>query len=304
MITRRRFMAAGVAGWSGLALRRERTDRSFQATLCFFSKHLAENDWERLAENVKSLGFDGIDLTVRPGGHVLPEQTERDLPRAAAAIREAGLKLPMITTALLSGGEPAARPILSTAGRLKIPYLKPGYYKYKLADVRAELREVKGHFESLVALAKECGVQVGYHNHAHNVGAAIWDMAQIMDDLDANWAGYYFDPRHAVAEGGGSAWKVALNLVAPRIKMVAVKDFYWEKTSQGWREKNCPLGQGMVDWSYFFSTLAKAGFQGPVSLHIEYEIPGESASAREENTLEAARKDLQFLKKTMQAAYL
>lgn len=74
-------------------------------------------------------------MTVRPGGHVLPEKVETDLPRATAAIRAAGLKLPMITTVLLSGSEPTARPILSTAGNLKIPYLKPGYYKYKIRGV-------------------------------------------------------------------------------------------------------------------------------------------------------------------------
>lgn len=188
--SRRRFLAVGQlpgAGW--LQPPRERTDRAFRGTLCFFSKHLAENDWERLAENVKSLGFDGIDLTVRPGGHVLPEKVETDLPRATAAIRAAGLKLPMITTVLLSGSEPTARPILSTAGNLKIPYLKPGYYKYKFADIRAELREAGAQFESLVSLAKECGVQVGYQNHARYVGGPVWDMVQIIDGLDPKWVG-------------------------------------------------------------------------------------------------------------------
>ena len=41
------------------------------------------------------------------------------------------------------------------------------------------------------------------------IGAALWEIAPAMDRLDARWAGYYFDPRHAVAEGGGGAWKAA-----------------------------------------------------------------------------------------------
>jgi hypothetical protein len=50
--------------------------------LCIFSKHMAQFDWQGLAENARRVGFDGVDLTVRPGGHVLPERVAEDLPRA------------------------------------------------------------------------------------------------------------------------------------------------------------------------------------------------------------------------------
>ena len=33
-----------------------------------------------MAEVVAENGFDGADLTVRPGGQVLPENVEKDLP--------------------------------------------------------------------------------------------------------------------------------------------------------------------------------------------------------------------------------
>ena len=95
-----------------------------------------------------------------------------------------------------------------------------------------------------------------------------------MDRLDPKWAGYYFDPRHAVAEGGGGAWKAATHLVAPRMKMMSLKDFYWEKTAKGWVIRNCPMGDGAVDWAWFGKVLAEARFAGPISLHFEYEIPG------------------------------
>ena len=145
---------------------------------------------------------------------------------------------------------------------------------------------------------------VGFHNHAAYVGAPVWDIAGVLDTMDPKWAGYYFDIRHAVAEGGAGAWKIALNLVSRRLKMIAVKDFYWEKSARkGWQEQNCPLGEGMVDWKYFFKTLAQAGFHGPVSLHLEYDIPGRTASARKENTLAAAQRDRDFLKARIREAY-
>ncbi|HSH09257.1 MAG TPA: twin-arginine translocation signal domain-containing protein, partial [Oceanipulchritudo sp.] len=47
-----------------------------------FSKHLQFLGYEALAKTAGELGFDGIDLTVRRRGHVLPERVREDLPNA------------------------------------------------------------------------------------------------------------------------------------------------------------------------------------------------------------------------------
>ncbi len=276
----------------------------FAGKLCFFSKALPTMDWQRLAQSVKRMGFDGVDLTVRKGGHVRPETAAADLPKAVAAIRGEGAEVPMITTELVSAEDPVAQPILSAAGKNAIPYFKPGYYRYNFVDVRQELRKAGDKFRGLAHLAHQCGIETGFHNHAGYIGAPVWDIATVIDPLDPKGVGYYFDVRHAVAEGGVAGWKIAFELVSPRLKMIAVKDFYWEKTpAKGWREINCPLGEGMVPWKPYFKLLAQAGFHGPISLHLEYEIPGSSAASKEENTLAAAQRDLEFLKRGLGEAY-
>jgi L-ribulose-5-phosphate 3-epimerase len=307
-LSRRDFLRVSSAAACSVAL--DTTNAStppargtFTGTLCLFSKPLPEMDWRRLAQAAKRVGFGGIDLTVRPGGHVRPELAAIDLPKAVAMIREEGLEVPMITTALTSAADPTARPILSTAAKLSIPFFKPGYYEYKLVNVRRELEEAGAQFRGLVEVSKQCGIQAGYHNHEQYIGAPVWDMASVIETLDRKWVGFYFDPRHAVAEGGVGGWKIAANLVLSSLKMVAVKDFRWEKTEKGWVDQNCPLGEGTVDWKYFFSVLANSGFQGPVSLHLEYEVPGETREAREENTLAALQRDLEFLKARLHEAY-
>ena len=275
----------------------------FKGDLCLFSKHLPEMNWSRLAQSVKKLGFSGVDLTVRPGGHVLPEQAAENLPKAVETIRAEGLNVPMISTGLTSAQDPTAKAILSAAGKLSIPYFKPGYYKYSFVDVRREVEKAMDEFRGLTELSKQFGVQTGFHNHEGNVGAPLWDVAGAIDQLDQKWVGYYFDVRHAVCEGGASGWKIAFNLIAPRIKMIAIKDFYWDKTGQGWKLVNCPLGQGMVDWKAYFKLLRAANFRGPISLHLEYEIPGATKMAKEENTLAAAQRDFEFLKSRLREAY-
>ena len=58
-----------------------------------FSKHLQFLNYQDLAEAAAEMGFDGIDLTVRPKGHVLPERVESDMPKAVEAMRKVGLIL-------------------------------------------------------------------------------------------------------------------------------------------------------------------------------------------------------------------
>jgi L-ribulose-5-phosphate 3-epimerase len=306
-VSRRRFIetvaAAGtVAAFSPRDLVAAE-DHGFRGTLCFFSKHLPRHDARGLARALKPLGFAGVDLTVRPKGHIDPSRVAQDLPPFVAAIREEGLAVPMITTDLKSDADPAARPTFETAASLRIPYLKPGYYNYAFVDVRKERETAGGQLRSLAAIAARTGVQIGFHNHAGNIGGGVWDIAPIMDTLDPKAVGYYFDPRHAAVEGGGAGWRSAFNLVAPRLSMIAVKDFVFERSGAVWRIQNVPMGQGMVNWKLFFSMLAKVDFRGPMSLHVEYDVPGASPQAIDQNMLAAVAQDMAFIKKQLAEAY-
>jgi len=306
-VTRRRFIQTAAAAGTLAAVWPPRASAAaapgFRGTLCFFSKHLPRLDARGLARALGPLGFGGVDLTVRPGGHVDPKRVAADLPGFVSGIRDAGLTVPMITTALTSAADPAAAPTLQTAAALGIPYLKPGYYLYTFADVRKERDGAGEQLRSLAGLAAATGVRLGFHNHAGYIGGNVWDVAAIIDSLDPKTVGYYFDVRHAVVEGGDGGWREAFNIAAPRLFMIALKDFYWEKTAAGWRQQNCPMGAGMVNWKAYFALLAKADFHGPVSLHLEYDVPGATDAEREANTLAAAAQDFAFVKKHFADAY-
>ena len=284
---------------------------SFRGTLCLFSKPVPQLSWQELAKSAKQAGFEGIDLTVRGGGHVKPARAKEDLPRAVAAIRAEGLEVPMVTSELVSSDDPTAVPILQAMHELSIPFLKPGYYHYKFRDVRKEVAEVGRQFSGLVELAGKHDVQVGFHNHAGYIGGQTWDIVAIMDRLDPKWAGYYYDLENSAEEGAVGGWKSAANLAMPRMKMMAAKDFYWKKTAnKGWEPTMCPLGEGMCHHQEFLKMAAVGGFHGPITLHIEYQIPGVSddqgiALAREndEAVMAAAQRDLDKLKSLLREAY-
>jgi sugar phosphate isomerase/epimerase len=263
--------------------------------LCLFSKHLQQLPYIEIGSIMKQLGFEGCDLTVRAGGHVIPEKSPVDLSRAIESIRGDGVEVAMITTDLTSPLPYTARLVLGISGRMGVPFFKPGYWRYTAADIETRITEVRREAAGLVALGRAYGIAAGFHNHSGDyVGEAIWDTRAIIADLDPRWAGYYFDPGHATAEGGVAGWNIALRLALTRLKMVALKDFFWEKSAGKWQKTDCPMGQGMVEWPKVFAMLAAAKFTGPLSLHIEYNPADE---------LTAIARDLAFVKKQVEVAY-
>ena len=281
-MNRRSFLAASTAALAAQAQPLKSGARS-RPELCIFSKHMAQFNWDEVGKHTRQLGFDGVDLTVRPKGHVLPENVAADLPKAVAAIRAHNLSVPMITTDLTSTADPAARPTLATAAQLGIKFWKVGYWR------KMNLEQVKPLAHGLFALSREYGLTAGVHNHSGDYyGALPYEYEMLLQGHDPRVAGFYFDPRHAVVEGGEHGWRVFLNQALRNLKMVAIKDFFWAKQGGQWKVVNCPLGEGMVDWKTFFEAFAKARFTGPMTLHVEYNPKDELA---------AIARDLEFMKK-------
>ncbi len=302
--------AVTMSAWPAMPVEADRRP-PFRGTLCLFSKPVPQISWSELAQSAKAAGFGGIDLTVRPEGHVLPERATTDLPKAVAAIRAEGLEVPMISTALVSAADPAAQPILETASKLKIPYVKPGYYYYKFVNVIQERDRAGRKFRGLVELAEKYQIQIGYHNHTDYIGAGLWDIAPVIEPLDPRWCGFYFDLGHASVDLGENGWKVATNLVLPRLKMVGAKDFIWkERGPRRWHGETCPMGQGIVPWRQFLHILAQSNFHGPISLQQEFMIPGVTddqgiavSRAAVPQVMDSAKTNLDYLKSLLRDAY-
>jgi len=270
---------------------------------CIFSKHLQWLDYQEMARTAREIGFDGIDLTVRPRGHVLPERVREDLPRAVQAIKAAGLEVPMIATAITDPADPLTESILSTASQAGIRYYRMGYYRYDNSKtVRQILSEAKAKLRDLVDMNKHFNVVGTYQNHAgaRYVGAPLWDLDILFKDLDTRWIGCQFDIRHATVEGG-TVWPIHFRLMSRYINTLVAKDFKWSQTQEGWKAENCPLGEGMVNFSGYFKMLRQAKIAVPMSLHLEYPIGGAEHGARrltvdKQQVTGAMRKDLRFLR--------
>ncbi len=267
-----------------------------------FSKHLQFLDFDDLALVTADLGFDGVELTVRKGGHVLPGSVMQNLPVAIDAIKKQGILANMIVTNITSlDGESAS--LIKTAADLGVAFYRLGYYRYPEDMTMPEAMEIfKVHMADLSKHNVEVGIQGCYQNHAGSVvGASIWEVSQLLANCNANGMGSQYDIRHAWVEGAAS-WHNGIRLIKERINTIVLKDFKWRKDNGTWQLVNTPLGEGMVDFRAYFKLLKHYNINVPVTIHFEYDLDGaehgdrDLALASRKKVYKAMERDLRFAK--------
>lgn len=247
------------------------------AKVAIFSKHLQFLQGDALARAAADIGYDGIDITVRDGGHIEPGKVRQSLPALVKTIRAAGLEVPMITTGIVDADTPFAEDMVATAAELGIPYYRFGGFKYTSEPYARQLDGFRPRLAKLAALNAKYGSCAMYHTHsgAGVVGASIWDLHEIMQDLDSARVGVNFDIAHATVEGGLGGWINSFRITGPYLRGIAVKDFAWAVDAKGsWQPEWRPLGQGMVHLAEFLRMVQAAGFRGPLQQHFEYPLGG------------------------------
>ena len=283
--------------------------------ISIFSKHLQWLDYKEMAKAVREIGFDGVDLTVRPQGHVLPERVEEDLPKAVEAVSKEGKKVYMLTTSIDNADDPISEKILKTASSLGIRHYRMGWGHYDEAiSVEDNISTNQARLAKLAKLNEKYNISGEYQNHSGVAregiyfGAAIWDLALVLNSLNSQWLGSQYDIYHSTIEGANT-WPVGLKLISPFIRSIDIKDFFWLKKDGKWISETVPLGEGMVDFSKYFGLIKKLGINVPVSLHYEYPLGGAENGAdkitmKRDDILSAMKKDLTTLHSYLKAASL
>jgi L-ribulose-5-phosphate 3-epimerase len=268
MITsRRRFfgMCAAVAAQAG-AQTRPATPRAHTGPLiCLDSRLVPEIEYSQFGTLLNAMGFDGCDLQVEAGGTVAPDQSPVDMVRAIEVITGEGFEVPVISTAFLSVAEPWARNVIGLCGRSGVVFFRTGYSRYP-----ERMAQRRNDVAGLMSYGRAVGIGLVLPYPAAE---------SIVGGIDPTWVGYDFDPSQG-----------SLPAALPRVRTIVLRD----TRKEGDRMVPCPLGEGTVNWSAFFGTLAHARFSGPLTLSSSYPAP---------DRLEAMRRDLAFARKLLNEAY-
>jgi sugar phosphate isomerase/epimerase len=237
----------------------------------YFTKTLNKLSLKDLAAFCKEVGLDGVDLTVRPGYPVTPDNVLTTLPDAARLFKDSGLVIGLVTapTGLVDPTGKQARAIFDACGKAGVPAVKIGYFPYR-PPFDERLKEARNKLQGFAKLAERTRVKACYHTHSGamlgNNGAGI---RLLMQGLDAHHVGVFFDTGHTAING--SPVRMELDLVSDWLLLVAIKDMAWSKGKGGWSSRVVPVGDGIVRWAEVGKGLKERKFTGTVSLHGEYE---------------------------------
>jgi sugar phosphate isomerase/epimerase len=269
-----------------------------------FTDNLADLSVAEVCREVRPLGFDGLDLTMRPGGHVKPENAEMGLAEARQLADAAKLSIPMVTTAVKSADSPHAEDVFAAAAHYGVRKLKLGYWRYEpFGTLVKQLGEARRQLESVVKLARKYHVLPCVHVHSGDIlsngGPASY---LILKDFAPTDVGAYADSMHMVAEGGVAGWQMGLDLLAPWIALVGIKNFRFVEDGRDakgqlrFRPQKTPLADGQAPLPEFMAHLKQLKYDGIVSLHSEYKGRGSFRTLSTPELLRQSAEDLQYLK--------
>lgn len=235
-------------------------------SITVFTKPWPELPVEQLADLVASLGFDGIELPIRPGFQVEPENMKDELPKAAAIFRDLGLAIQSVATdltpeaieACAEAGVPILRTMLS---------LDPELSYFENVDA------FRQQCEGLMAATAGSGVSIGLQNHCDRFASSAVSIMQAIEPLGSDHVSAVLDLGHTGLDG--ELEDIAIDVCWSRLSMVNLKNSVRERTSveegvQQWRRKWVPGKDGITNWDKGIEELGKRNYTGPICITAEY----------------------------------
>ncbi len=283
----------------------DRNRKRVRPAVCAYSGCFAKIPYSELPDIIRTMGYDGIDLTVMPGGHVDPSKYMVEMDRAFQTFQDAGIETPMVTTSFISPSEPYAYAIFYVSGELGARLIRlgawpplpvaPGAGPAASQFVQMRAMMLRNDLTQFAATGQRCNITPMLANRAGSFpGRSIPEVEAMLASVPPKVFQYCFDPAQAVIEAkSANGWESALQTALPRLGAVAISDVGPDKDDNN-AMKPCPMGEGVIDWKKFFSILADARFHGPVSLHRDYETKSE---------VSALRKDLAFVRAKVDEAW-
>jgi sugar phosphate isomerase/epimerase len=262
-----------------------------------------------LGAQARGLGFDGIDVVVRPGHPVHPDNVVTALPEAVKVWTEEGLVCPLASApvTLVIPDRPEAERLYAGCAAAGVPRVKIGFFPFTPgADYWALVRTARDALAGFARLSERYGVQTVYQVHSGPVlGSNCAGLMHLLRGFDPRRLGAYPDLGHMLLDG--EDYPMGLAMVREHLSIVAVKDACHSPEPAGSEPPFVPrfvsLGRGAVNWRRALGALKALDFDGAFSVHTEYEF-GESimrqvgyADATPPQLEERARADAAFLRR-------
>lgn len=229
-----------------------------------------------LGAKAMELGYDGIDVCVRPGHPVTPENALTELPKAVGLWQSRGLCCPM-ATAPVTFVDPMteeAERMYAGCAAAGVPRLKLGFFRFNDGDdYWQRVDESRRALEKFAQLSEQHGVQTVYQVHSGQcLGSNCAGVMHLLRGFDPKWLGAYPDTGHMLLDGEDDA--MGLAMIRDYLSIVAIKDAAYVAQPPGSEPAQLPcfvpVGKGAVNWRRALGALKRLGYDGAFSVHTEY----------------------------------
>ncbi|MCY4374393.1 MAG: TIM barrel protein [Spirochaetaceae bacterium] len=232
-----------------------------------FTKHWRSVPLGRLGDLVRSMGFEGVELPVRPGFQVEPERAHRALPAAARQLADAGVTIRSVAAtvdeAMIMACADTGVPVI----RIMAPIRTDESYAAAEQRYRRE-------FDALLPVLDRAGVTLGVQNHAGRQVANAIGLRSLIGRYDPRLVAAIWDARHeAVA---GTEPELAIDVIWPHLCVVNLKNAVWLQTAETgaasaeWSPYWTAGRLGLSPWPRVATELRRRGYAGTVCLAAEY----------------------------------
>lgn len=286
------------ADWNATAFAAEPEQVDYP--IAIFGKVFQKHSFDQLAEVLEITNADGVEATIRTGGHIDPSKGNYGLQLAkmVTALAKRSKRL-LIAATDINEATAENRDLLNALRDNGVKHYRMGYYKYRQGlSMLDQVREFAAKAKELAALNHELGMVGLYQNHAGKdyVGSLLWDLAFVLQGIPVEDMGAALDLRHLRAEIGVS-FSTAVNAIRPHLRSVYLKDT--QRTgADGQTLKEVPLGEGMVTRE-LFRDVWKSVAPAPLSVHVEYHGQKPYAPGNDQVVIEANKKDVETLRSWM-----
>lgn len=230
-----------------------------------------------LAQTLKKLGFDGVDLPCRPGSAITHADGPRKLPEYKKIFADHGLALESLVTSLQDADDEADR-LLAAAAALGIKKIRVSAESSLRTGETAQQRldQARRKLAGLQKLLEKHGVSGGIQNHSGGnvLEINISCLLLLLRDCDPKWVGIQYDPGHATLSG--EPIRLAISLMGDYLHSVNIKSprqEYFISPDNGrltYKPVWVPLKDGMLDVPQVLAELKAVKYKGAFSIHAEY----------------------------------
>lgn len=224
-------------------------------------------------KGIAAAGFTSVELTSVPGWteHVARDASDSELDAIRQQVRDAGLdaiSLSGHSDLASEEGIAAFRRSIHIARHLNIPYITTstgGHDDSSTGSIDDQRREFLARFGPLADEAAEAGINICIETHG-GLSATGALSAELVRAIDKPNVGINYDTANVIFYGNTRP-EEDIKAALPYITHMHLKD-----KAGGDQEWNFPaIGSGNVDFPKIFGILQEAGFNGPISIEIEFQ---------------------------------